>query len=185
MGGDKALLDFCGTRMIDVVTGKLAALTDRVVVVARRKRTLGALGTLGARIIEDETPFAGPLPALIAGLRATGAERNIVVACDMPFLNIELLRAMTEMLSDDVDAAVPVTATGTEPLHAAYRDCAVEPFLSAVAAGERSLRGALDRLRVRTVGESEWRPIDPEGRSFLNVNTPDEFNAAAALQGGS
>jgi molybdopterin-guanine dinucleotide biosynthesis protein A len=180
MGGDKSLLDFAGTRLIDVVTRKLAEVTERVVVVARRKRTLG---TVAASIIEDETPFAGPLPALIAGLRATGAERNIVVACDMPFLNVALLRALLAMLDDEVDAAVPVTASGTEPLHAAYRDCAVEPLLSAVAAGERSLRGALERLRVRAVEEAEWRPLDPEGRSFLNVNTPDEFHAATALQG--
>jgi molybdopterin-guanine dinucleotide biosynthesis protein A len=182
MGTDKVTLEFCGTRMIDLVTQKLAALTDRIVVVTRRRRDLGSIGCL---VIEDEQPFAGPLPALVAGLRATGAERNLVVACDMPFLNTELLQRLTELPGDADDSAVPITAAGPEPLHALYRDCAFEPLLSALAAGERSLRGALERMRVRWVEEAEWRPIDPDGRSFLNVNTPDEFRAAASMQAGA
>jgi molybdopterin-guanine dinucleotide biosynthesis protein A len=180
MGGDKAVLDFCGTRMIDLVTKKLAGLTDRVVVVSRKRHELGSVVGM---VIEDETPFAGPLPALIAGLRATGAERNIVVACDMPFLNLALVdHLIGRALDESIDAVVPVTAAGPEPLHAVYRDCALEPLLACAASGERSLRGALERLRIRWIEEAEWRPLDADGRSFLNVNTPEELQAAVAMQ---
>jgi len=179
MGSDKAVADFCGTRMIDRVTGTLRTLADPVVVVARRRSDVGDVSGV---VIEDERPFAGPLPALVAGLRATGVERNIVVACDMPFLNTSLLRRLGELLDPDVDAAVPITQDGVQPLHAAYGDCAIEPLLQAIASGERSLKGALDRLRVRWVPEVEWRPLDPDGRSFLNVNTPEELRVATELQ---
>jgi len=178
MGADKALLEFCGTRMVDLVAHKLATLTDRIVVVARRRHQIG---TIACSVIEDERPFAGPLAALIAGLRATAAETNLVVACDMPFLNVALLERLAELAGDDVDAVVPVTRTGPEPLHAAYRDCALEPLLASVAGGMRSLRGAIEHMRVRWISEAEWRPLDPEGRSFINVNTPEEFRAAAEV----
>ena len=178
MGADKALMDFCGRRMIDHVVDRLSALTDRVVVVTKRRHDLGPLPAI---VLEDDEPFVGPLPALIAGLRATAEARNVVVACDMPFLNTDLLRRLAEALEDDIDAVVPDTPEGAQPLHAAYGDCAIENLLSATAAGERSLKGSLSRLRIRWFGEEEWRTIDPEGRSFLNVNTPDELQQAVSL----
>jgi len=179
MGMDKAMLDFCGTRMIDHVTYKVGAVTDIIVVVARRRHRIGAIS---CTVIEDDRPFAGPLRALVAGLRASRAANNLVVACDMPLLNPELLRHIAGAAGEDVDAAVPVTAAGPEPLHAAYRDCAVEPLIAAIAAGERSLGGALRRLRVRWIPEMEWSRFDPDGRSFLNVNTPEELLVAADMQ---
>ncbi len=178
MGTDKALMDFCGRRMIDHVVDRLGALTDRVVVVTKRRHDLG---TLPAVVLEDEEPYVGPLPALIAGLRVTGEARNVVVACDMPFLNVDLLRGLAAALAEDIDAVVPTTPGGAQPLHAAYGDCAVENLLAAMAAGERSLKGSLSRLRIRWVPEEEWKPIDPEGRSFLNVNTPDELQDAISM----
>ena len=179
MGTDKALIDFCGRRMIDHVVERLGGLTDRVVVVTKRRDDLGPLRAV---VIEDDEPFAGPLPALIAGLRVTGETRNVVVACDMPFLNPDLLQGLAATLEDDIDAVVPVTADGAQPLHAAYGDCAIENLLAATAAGERSLKGSLERLRVRWFPEEAWKPLDPDGRSFLNVNTPDELQTAISLQ---
>ena len=181
MGTDKATMTFCGRRMIDVVVDRLAPLTDRVIVCARAQ---AALDQIAAQIVEDEESFAGPLPALITGLRAAGPGRSVAVACDMPFLNVPLLASIAAMIDDDHDAVVPVTEDGPQPLHAAYQDCAIEPLLGALAAGERSLKGALDRLRVRWMGEDEWRVLDPSGRSFLNINTPDELAVASALEAG-
>lgn len=178
MGADKATLPFCGRRLIDVVIERLRLISDRIVVVAKQGGDL----QVEARLLEDEHPFAGPLPALLAGLRAGGAERNVAVACDMPFLEPKLLTEICNRLDDDVDAVVPVTADGPQPLHAAYGSCAVEPLLTILAGGERSLVGALDRLRVRWFSEDEWRPLDPDGRSFWNVNTPGDLEAAVAWE---
>jgi molybdopterin-guanine dinucleotide biosynthesis protein A len=179
MGADKAVVDFCGTRMIDRVTQALGAVAHPVVVVARTRADVDGVP---ATVLEDERPYEGPLPALVAGLRATGAERNVAVACDMPFLNAALLQRLGELVHEDVDAVVPIASGHPQPLHAAYGDCAIEPLLSMIAAGERSLKGALERLRVRWVPEIEWKALDPDGRSFLNVNTPEELRAAVELQ---
>ena len=176
MGEDKALLRFGEGRLIDHVVETLRRIADPVVVVARHA---SAFDAVDARVIEDERLFAGPLPALVAGLRFAETERAIAVACDMPFLDAALLSALAE-LAGTYDAAVPQTAVGPEPLHAAYAQSAVAALHAAHSAGERSLRGALTWLRVRWVPEDEWRPLDLEGRSFVNVNTPEEFAAARA-----
>lgn len=176
MGWDKALIELCGRRLIDIVVGRLRLLTEQVLVVARDGH---ALGEVEAEVIEDDTPFAGPLPALAAGLRAAGADRAVVVACDMPFLRVDLLRELARLVGG-WDAAVPVTPRGPEPLHAAYASSAIRGLDAALAAGVRSLRGALACLRLRLVEEAEWRPMDPEGRSFINLNTREEFEAARA-----
>ena len=179
MGRDKAVVEFCGSRMIDHVTTCLEVLADPIVVVTRRGSEVRDVAGL---VVHDERPYAGPLPALIAGLRSTSRERNVVVACDMPFLNATFLQTLASMLDESLDAVVPITGDGRQPLHAAYGDCAIEPLLSAIASGEHSLKGALERLRVRWVPEAEWRLFDPDGRSFLNVNTPEELRAATELQ---
>lgn len=179
MGADKAVVDFCGSRMIDRVTQTCAGVADPVVVVAR---TSADVDGVPATVVEDERPYEGPLPALVAGLRATGMERNVAVACDMPFLNTDLLRRLGELVDESIDAVVPVASGHPQPLHAAYGDCAIEPLLAVLASGERSLKGALERLRVRWVPEIEWKALDPEGRSFMNVNTPEELRAAVQLQ---
>ena len=181
MGTDKATVPFCGRRMVDVVVERLRALTDDVVVCARQR---SALEPILVPVVEDAEAYAGPLPALVAGIRAAGTTRVVAVACDMPFLNVPLLADLAGRLNDDIDAVVPITAHGPQPLHAAYGDCAVEPLLAVLASGERSLRGALERLRVRWVEEEEWRALDPSGNSFRNVNTPDELAEAAALGSG-
>jgi len=179
MGSNKAVVEFCGRRMIDRVTQTLSEIASPVVVVARRRADVGEVAGV---VVEDERPYAGPLPALVAGLRTTGSIRNIVVACDMPFLNTTLLGRLGELLDDTVDAVVPITGEGAQPLHAAFGDCAIEPLLSTIASGERSLKGALERLRVRWVPEGEWKPLDPDGYSFLNVNTPEQLRFATELQ---
>jgi molybdopterin-guanine dinucleotide biosynthesis protein A len=179
MGTDKATVAFCGRRMIDVVVERLRGLTDEVVVCARDRH---ALEPILVPVLEDAEAYAGPLPALVAGIRAAGTPRVVAVACDMPFLNVPLLARLADALDEETDAVVPVTNDGAQPLHAAYGDCAVEPLLAALAAGERSLRGALERLRVRWVEEEVWRGLDPTGRSFRNVNTPEELAEAVAFE---
>jgi molybdopterin-guanine dinucleotide biosynthesis protein A len=178
MGADKARLALGSRRLIDIVCERLHVLTDRIVVVTHPE---ASLAPLAAEVVVDERPHAGPLPALVAGLRAAGARRTLAVACDMPFLEVALLRFLAERVTAGVDAAVPAGPAGPEPLHAAYAASALPGLERALASGERSLRGALQALRVRWVPEEEWRPLDPEGRSMTNVNTPEELARAAEL----
>src|SRR5512137_1012273 len=113
MGRDKALIDYQGRPIIAHVIDTLRTLTDDVVVISNRS---DLYSSFGARVAPDYDPPCGPLGGLAAGLQAMTAELAIVVACDMPFLNVNLLRWLID-LADGYDAVVPQSGAEYEPLH--------------------------------------------------------------------
>jgi molybdopterin-guanine dinucleotide biosynthesis protein A len=43
--------------------------------------------------------------------------------------------------------------------------------------GQRSIKSLLDRSTVRYVASDELRAVDPQLRSFRNINTPADYEA--------
>jgi molybdopterin-guanine dinucleotide biosynthesis protein A len=80
-----------------------------------------------------------------------------------------------------VDAVVPMRDGRDEPLVACYRRSVGRVATEVIAAGEHSLRAVLARIRVDRVAEHEWRELDPDGRSFLDVDTPHDLTAVRDL----
>ncbi len=176
LGQDKALLRLTGgVTLVEATVERLRPLVDEVLVVASDG---GRLGQLPARVVADVFPDGGALGGIYSGLAAARHEYALVVACDMPFLNPDLLRYLLE-LPRDYDALLPRLAGGLlEPLHAAYARACCEPIRARLAAGRYRVVGFLDAVRVRYVEEPELRLLDPELRSFYNVNTPEELEKA-------
>jgi molybdopterin-guanine dinucleotide biosynthesis protein A len=98
----------------------------------------------------------------------------------MPFVSTALLRALIA-LAADADAVVPVLDGQAEPLHAVYRTGCVPAVERALAEGRKRVNSFFDAVRVRYVGEDELRAWDPDLRSFLNVNRPDDLERARVL----
>lgn len=132
------------------------------------------------KLAKDEVPHLGPLGGILAGLKVSKAPRAFVVGYDMPFVSPRLARFLVDY---DVNADVVVahTAGRYEPLHAVYsRNCI--PFIAdQLAAGNRRIIGFYDKVKVTMVDEPTLRRIDPELRSFFNINTPDDLKRANDL----
>ena len=171
MGRDKALLPFRG--------GVLAQTVARAVSEAAGSATLlGDLvryASLGYSVISDLYPGEGPLGGILAALRHTGADWNLITACDMPQLHPKALRGLLKTAAESgADAPLPVSPGGRpEPLCALYHRRCLEPFTAAFGAGVRKVTVALDT--VRTV-----RLPMAEVSLFQNVNTPEEWADHAA-----
>jgi molybdenum cofactor guanylyltransferase len=172
MGRDKALIDYQGRPIIAHVIETLRALADDIVIVSNRS---DLYSSFGARVVADYDPPCGPLGGLAAGLQALNTELALVVACDMPFLNVNLLRWLID-LADGYDAVVPQSGTEFEPLHAVYRRDCYHPIEQRLQRGERRVISFFADVRLRPVPEVEWRLLDPGGRSLINLNTPDDLN---------
>ena len=172
MGRDKALIDYQGRPIIAHVIETLRALTDDVAVISNRS---DLYSPFGARVVPDYDPPCGPLGGLAAGLRALNTELAIVVACDMPFLNVNLLRWLID-LADGYDAVVPQAGAEFEPLHAVYRRDCYHPIVRRLEQGQRRVISFFADVRLRPVPEAEWRVLDPAGRSLLNLNTPADLS---------
>jgi molybdenum cofactor guanylyltransferase len=79
------------------------------------------------------------------------------------------------------DAVVPEIAGLVQPLHAVYRKRCLAAINAMIAQGEARLVQIVDAVSVRKVGERELRAIDPDLRSFINVNTPEDYQRALRL----
>jgi len=172
MGRDKALLEIGGVPLVVRTARLIEPLVASVTVVAPP----GRYETLGLRLLADDFPAAGPLGGVLTALRASAAEWNFVVACDLPYLRAEFIEwLLTRATASPKDAHVPESARGLEPLCSVYH-ARCRPILAAkFAQGVRKLVDALAGLNIEPVPESEWRQWDPEGLLLQNMNTPEDY----------
>lgn len=173
MGSEKALIRVGDEPLVLLVAGRVARVADPVFLATGRP---GRLGTFTYPEVADESPGAGPLAGVAAGLAASPHELMAVVAVDMPFASGELL-VLLAALHDGEDAVVPVSTHGLEPLHAVYARRALPSLRAALRGGTLSMRAVLSELQVREVREQEWRRADPVGRFALNVNRVEDLAA--------
>lgn len=171
MRADKALLEVEGRPLVLRVAARVARVADPVILAIG---TRGRLGSLGYLEVADERPGDGPLAGLVAGLAASPHELVAAVGVDMPFVSPELLSFLAALHQDE-DAVVPISAGGPEPLHAVYARSALPALRQGLGEGVLSLRLLLKRLRVREIGESQCRRVDPSGRFALNINRPEDL----------
>lgn len=137
---------------------------------------------LGLPHVDDETPGAGPVAGLVAALRSSRARRAVlVVGCDLPLVEPALLAALVALVDDAVDAAVPRVDGRAQPLCAAYAPRVADRAAAQLASGNARLVAFVESLAVRFVDEPELRAHDPELRSLVNVNTPEDLARARAL----
>jgi molybdopterin-guanine dinucleotide biosynthesis protein A len=178
MGANKALLKIDGQPLVKWVLARLQRLSDDVIVVTRET---DALVRLPARLVSDVYPAQGPLVGLHAGLLAARHPLALAVGCDMPFLDLRLLRYMI-VVGKAHDAVVPRLSGLPEPLHAIYR---VAPCLRAIESvldsGSRKVTDFLGDVEVRYVEEHEIDLFDPDHLSFFNANTPEDLRRGEAL----
>jgi molybdopterin-guanine dinucleotide biosynthesis protein A len=102
----------------------------------------------------------------------------IVLACDLPFVPAALLErlAAESGSGQQIDAVVPRTARGLEPLCAIYRkDCAAR-VRARIARGDLRVTALLADLHVRELGRDARAPYDEA--LFENVNTPHDYARA-------
>ncbi len=185
MGSDKASLLLGGLTLLERVFTRVAPVSDRVVVVGGVPR-LGRFGvpTVPDRFLQADT--LGGIATALGYAEETLGPRGAVlcVAADMPFLSPDLLRFLNGLL-DDWDLVVPRVEAGYEPLCAVYRVTCLSPFADAIRAGNLRVRDAFAGLRTREVREAELREHDPDLRSFLNLNRPEDLEAARRLVEGT
>jgi molybdopterin-guanine dinucleotide biosynthesis protein A len=131
--------------------------------------------------LDDAYPGMGPLGGICTGLRRAAPDRALVVGADMPFLNRDLLRLMAA-LAEGCDAVVPRRGDGhLQPLHAVYGPACLPVVEARIARGELAVWPVLEEVRTRFLAEAEYLPLDPEGLSFFNLNTPEDLEQAERL----
>ena len=187
MGTDKASLPVLGGRtLVQRTVDAVAEVADEIVVVRAPGRVLPPPGSpRPIRIVEDPVESEGPLVGIAAGLRAAAAPVALVLGCDMPFLRPALLRLLAGRAAAGRRFVVPVHDGRPQPLCSAFRREALTVVQAHIDAGDRMIMTVAADLDAELVPAEEWSAADADGRSFENVNTPEEFEAALERERGN
>ena len=137
-------------------------------------------------VFRDLIAGCGSLGGLYTGLKQADTPYVFAVACDMPFLDPAMVRYFTEM-KDKADVVMAELQNGLQPMHALYHQRCLPVMEKLVQARELKIQqlAAHPSLRVRLITPAEFGAIDPAGRSFYNVNTPSDLEAARSIHGRS
>ena len=171
MGRNKALMPLAGRRLVDRALAVLAGLFDDLLMVTNSP---DLYADLGIRMVPDIVTGKGALGGIHSAVHNAAAPHCLVVACDMPFLNAGVLRYLAEQRAE-YDVVVPNVNGRPQPLHAVYGKACLQPIARRLESDRLHVVGFFPDVRVREVTANELAAFDPEGLSFRNLNTPEEF----------
>ncbi len=187
LGQDKTLLRLWGEQgptLLEATVARLGAVCDEVLVVGL---VPSARPGLPARLVPDRFPGTGALGAIYTGLQEAKYPFALAVACDMPFLDEELLRHMAG-LPRDYDVLIPRVPSNQEageyhlePLHAIYGRSCMEPILRSLEKGQRKIIDFFPEVRVCYLEQEELASFEPLERVFQNINTPEDLTRVMEL----
>ncbi len=179
MGRDKAFVDIGGKALIEHVIERGADLGQTETILIANKPA--DYKHLRLPMYCDALPDKGSLGGIYTALIEAASEYVLVLACDMPFINRELLRFMIAQIDADIDIIVPRVDGYPQALHAIYSKTCIAPIRAQLAANRLKIIRFYDKMRLRYLDEAEYAEFDPAGRSFANLNTPEELEAARLL----
>jgi len=180
LGRSKALEVIGGKSLIERVIERLEPITNQFLIVTSREQSEFPTSN-EIEVLTDIYPERGPLGGIYTGLLASRSSRSIAVACDMPFLNNELLSYMIDLLQD-FDAVVPRWQNGMlEPLHAVYAKSCLDTMKTRLENERLGIHRFLNEINVRYIEEEECRQFDLELLSFFNINRPSDLKRATKL----
>jgi molybdenum cofactor guanylyltransferase len=180
MGQDKALLEVENRALIEYVLEVAREVADETLIVASDRPEYEQFGE---RVVPDKFPQSGSLGGIYSGVTEASNDRCFVLACDMPFVNRDLLRFMAE-LDHDYDVLIPSLAGDRsdqggeetlETLHAIYSKSCLPAIERQLNAGVFKVIGFFTEVNVRKLPEDVIVQHDPQLLSFFNANTPEEF----------
>ena len=176
MGRDKAFVELGGEALIELVIERSADLGQaETILIANRP---DAYRHLGLPMFNDALPDKGSLGGIYTALLKAQSPAVLVLACDMPFISRELLRHMVRLIDETIDIVVPRVEGYPQGMHAIYRQTCIKPIAAQLAADRLKIIRFYDQMRVRYLDEPDYAEFDPDGRSFANLNTPDELEQA-------
>ncbi len=177
MGQDKALMPFRGVPLVQYVMDRLAPIADEIIVTTNKP---DSYRFLDVPLYPDIRPDRGALGGLYTALSSAKGDFVAVVACDMPFASDQFFLTASKLISESgADIIIPQTEYGYEPLHALYRrDTCIPPIEAALDADKWKVVSWFDQVKVHALSPAETTLFNPDGLTFWNLNTPEDFEKA-------
>jgi len=185
-GQDKGLLQLAEKPIIRHILDVVDTIVDEsIIVVSSKSQAEKYSHVVDSRInvFIDEEDAHGPLMGVLTGFKRACGRYSLLLPCDTPFLSKDALSLLLELCINR-NAVIPRWPNGyIEPLQAVYRTKpACEAAKNALSEGRLNVRSMVDRLRgVRYVSTLALQELDPELRTFFNINTPVDLKRAELM----
>ncbi|MBW1926129.1 MAG: molybdenum cofactor guanylyltransferase [Deltaproteobacteria bacterium] len=167
-GSNKALAPWLTGHVIDAVAKAAIGACREVIIIADEPEPYSYSGL---PVFPDIMPGLGPLAGLQSALRHAKGERVLLLGCDMPLLNSELLNLMWEIPAW-APVVIPVTPHGLEPLHAIYHKSLLPIVDHRINSGDLSLKSLVKDVPCRIVSPADILKVCPSFECLSSINTP-------------
>jgi molybdenum cofactor guanylyltransferase len=173
MGVDKAFLEIDGRPLFERVLAVFRETFSRIILVGNRQ---DRYSRYGLPVHPDIYPGSS-LGGLYTGLVKAETSRVFVASCDLPFPSGAVVRHLLS-LKEGCDGVVPTGPDGCEPLFAVYSGSCREPMRRFLERGNFCILDLYPELNIRYVPIEQLSHLDGAERTFINLNTPEEFARA-------
>lgn len=184
MGADKAALPFGDETLLARIVRIASTVTDEVWLLAREGQVLPEDLPRDIPVARDPAEGRGPLAGIVAGLGAMKADIAYVTSCDVPLLEARFIEAMLALASDH-QAVVPRQDGHLLPTTAVYRRDILPAAEALLARDELRPRKLLAAVPSRIVEADSLRDADPELRSLMDCDTPEDYQRLLRLAGAA
>jgi molybdenum cofactor guanylyltransferase len=181
--GRNKVLEKIGTQsLLERAISNLLPLECEIIVVAGADSSLPELTSYPeVKIVKDIYPAKGSLGGIYTGLVSSKSFHNLVIGCDMPFLQRELIKYLFE-IAYGYDVVVPKMEDGIfEPLHAVYSQNCIVPLELLVKQDILKILDLYEMVTVRYVNCQEIERFDPQHKSFFNINTERDLKSGREM----
>ncbi len=172
MGEDKSFVKLNGRPLIEIVIDAVQGLGQETILITNKP---AAYRHLSLPLFADLYPEHGPLGGIYTAVFHASYSHTLIVACDMPWLQRPLLAHLIT-LREKADVVVPRWDKFPEPLHAVYSKTCLPPIKQNLEVGKLKITGFFNQVTVQFVEREELERFDGNGRSFTNINTPQDLN---------
>ena len=173
---NKALLKIGNASIIEHIIGALSKVTESIVLITNSSEEFAHLGL---PTFSDIIPESGSLGGIYTGLKVSKTHYNLVVACDMPFVQPHLLKFLIDN-SSGYDVTIPITPDGLHPTCAVYSKDCIEFIETQIGTRDLKIISFFPYVKVNRVDVSILFPCyDPN--VFLNINTNEDYLKALSI----
>lgn len=168
MGKDKGLIEFNGKKLIEYPLNLLSLFCNEMIISSNNEAYL----QFGYPVIADEIEDSGPAAGLAAALKASSNEWNLVLSCDVPFVNEESIQYLISCAGNGV-GTIPVHNGYVEPLVALYHKSFYHTLESCITGGNLQMRRIVDHPGTFFVDFTSLLRENP--KIFDNLNSPGDL----------
>ena len=179
-GTNKALADWKGAPLVQSVVDSLLEVMPKVLVVTKNVSELAFLKSARVTVVEDLCADGHPMGGIFTALSGLETRHAFVAACDMPFVRPALIKALWHSRAD-YDAVIPVWRDKRQPLCGVYSRGCVGMIRASIAEDSLGIKHLFDLLRTRFMLEKEVAGVDPQGLSFMDIDTREDYERAKGL----